>query len=171
MLQKSLSQSGYSLQCSLRPLRCKSAGDEAKLLLHDASLVVAMERDDLSIFETENIAGRDIYRLARGSQSPGGKSQITFVRSTNGELDNDNVSRDMDVKQLTVDIGERPYQTRDRLANGLPAKLHPGRHIPHVPFLREHGDKLLDIRSLPFCGGAEFSDYFFIIKHGHSLSS
>ncbi|CAI8927374.1 hypothetical protein EMIT0194MI4_40506 [Pseudomonas sp. IT-194MI4] len=93
------------------------------------------------------------------------------MRSPNREFDNDDVSRDMDVEYLTVDIGERTDHTRDRLTNGLAAKLHAGCHIPHVAFLREHGNKLLDIRSLPFRGGAEFSDYSFIIKHHHSSPS
>jgi len=44
-----------------------SAGAHAKLLLHYRSLIVAMKGFDLSILEVENIARRDVYRLALGS--------------------------------------------------------------------------------------------------------
>ena len=44
-----------------------SARTDAKLLLHDRSLIVAMKGYDLPILKVKNIARRDIYCLARGS--------------------------------------------------------------------------------------------------------
>src|ERR1039457_2435132 len=45
-------------------------GCKAKLLLHFGSRVVTMKGEDLSTLQVKNIAARDIYCLARWSDSP-----------------------------------------------------------------------------------------------------
>ena len=78
--------------------RARSVADKAKLLLHYGNRIVAIKGYDLSTLEVKNIATRDIYCLARGSQSFRTKGQITFMRSPNCEFDNDDVLRDVDAK-------------------------------------------------------------------------
>src|ERR1700685_2634889 len=87
------------------------------------------------------------------------------MRSPNCEFDNDDVLREVDAKQLMVDIRKCTCEGGNRVTNGLPAKLRAGRNVQHVSFLREHGDKLLGVHSLPLSGNVEFSDDFFIAKH------
>src|ERR1700686_5054668 len=91
------------------------------------------------------------------------------MRSPNCELDNDDVFRDVEAKELTVDIRKCTCEGGNRVTNGLPAKLRAGRNVQHVSFLREHGDKLLGVHSLPFSSDVEFSDDFFIAKHLESF--
>ena len=57
-----------------------------------------MKGYDLPTLEVINIATRDIYCLARWSQSSRSKGQLTFMRSPNCGFDNDDVLRDVDAK-------------------------------------------------------------------------
>ena len=57
-----------------------------------------MKGYDLPALEVKNIARRDIYHLARGSKSSRRKVQLAFVRSSDCQLDNDDVLRDVDAK-------------------------------------------------------------------------
>ena len=52
----------------------------------------------VSTRETKNIDTRDIYCLARGSYSFRTKGQLTFMRSLNSKLDDDDVLRDVDAQ-------------------------------------------------------------------------
>ena len=69
--------------------RACSAADKAKLLLHYGRQIVAIKGYDLSTLEAKNIDTRDIYCLARGSYSFRTKGQLTFMRSPNSKLDDD----------------------------------------------------------------------------------
>src|SRR6202011_3058838 len=76
----------------------RSAADKAKLLLHYGSRIVAIKGYDLSSLEVKNIDTRDIYCHARGSYSFRTKGQLTFMRSPNSKLDDDDVLRDVDAQ-------------------------------------------------------------------------
>jgi hypothetical protein len=78
--------------------RVRSVADKAKLLLHYGSRIVAIKGYDLSTLEAKNIDTRDIYCLARGSYSFRTKGQLTFMRSPNSKLDDDDVLRDVDAQ-------------------------------------------------------------------------
>ena len=109
--------------------------------------MVAIKGYDLSTLEAKNIDTGDIDCLARGSDRFRTKGQLTFMRSLNSMLDDDDVPRDVDVQYLTVDIRKCTCEGGNRVANGLSAKLRAGRNVLHVSFLREKGDKLLGIQS------------------------
>jgi hypothetical protein len=91
-------QADFSSVQAWESLGWRSAADKAKLLLHYGRQIVAIKGYDLSTLEAKDIDTRDIYCLARGSYGFRTKGQLTFMRSPNSKLDDDDVLRDVDAQ-------------------------------------------------------------------------